>query len=126
MLIKQKNRRNKKLIFKNNAPFRSCISKISNIFIDSAEDLDTVMAMYNLLEYSDNYSVTSGSLWNYYRDEVNDDENENNDEGNKGTNKKTIKTKSFEYKTKIIGSTPDNANRLNPKVVVPLKCLSNF
>ena len=69
------NRRNKKLTFKNNAPFRSCISKINNTFIDNAGDLDIVMLMYNLLEYSDNCSMTSGSLWNYHRDEINDDAN---------------------------------------------------
>ena len=56
------NTRNKKLTFKNNAPFRSCISKISNTFIDNAEDLDITMPMYNLLEYSDNYSKTSEGL----------------------------------------------------------------
>ena len=56
----------KKLAFKNNAPFTSCISKINNIVIDNAEDLDTVMRMYNLLEYSKNYRKTTGSLWNYY------------------------------------------------------------
>ena len=64
--------RNKKLIFKNNALVRSCILKINNTFIDNAEDLDIVMSMYNLLEYSDNYSLTSGSLWNYYRAEMNE------------------------------------------------------
>ena len=69
------NRINKKLTFKNNAPFRSCISKINNTFIDNAEDLDIVMPMYNLLEYSDNYSKTSGSLWSYFRDEINDSVN---------------------------------------------------
>ena len=73
MVIKKR----KKLTFKNNAPFRSCISKINNTFIDSAEDLDIVMPMYNLLEYSDNYSMALRSLWNYYRDEINDDSNEN-------------------------------------------------
>ena len=57
--------RNKILIFKNNAPFRSCISKINNTFVDNAEGFGIVVLMYNLLEYSDNYSVTSGSLWNY-------------------------------------------------------------
>ena len=62
------NKRNKKLTFKNNAPFRSCISKINNTLIDNAEDLDIVMPTYNLLEYNDNYSVTSGIFWNYYRD----------------------------------------------------------
>ena len=54
--------RNKKLVFKNNAPFRSCISKINNAFIDNEEDFDIVMPMYNLLEYSDNYCTISRSL----------------------------------------------------------------
>ena len=58
--------RNKRLIFKNNAPFTSCISKINNTFTDNSEDLDIVMPICNLLEHSDNYSMTSGSLWNYY------------------------------------------------------------
>ena len=70
-------KRDNKLSFKNNAPFRSCISKINNTFLDNPEDLDIVMSMYNLLEYSDSYSMTSGSLRNYYRDERNDDANEN-------------------------------------------------
>ena len=60
---------NKKLAFKNNAPFISCISKINGQFIENAEDLDIVMPMYNLLEYSKNYRKTAGSLFNYYRDE---------------------------------------------------------
>ena len=51
-----------KLTFKNNAPFRSCVSKINNTFISNAENLDIAMPRYNLLEYSDNYSMTSGSL----------------------------------------------------------------
>ena len=63
---------NKKLTFKNNTPFRSCTSKISNKFIDNAEDFDIVMPIYNLLEYSDSYSMTSGSLSYYYGDEIND------------------------------------------------------
>ena len=71
---------NKKLAFKNNGPFRSCISKINNTFIENVENFDNVIPMHILLEYSDNYSVTSGILWNYYRDEVNDNANENNAE----------------------------------------------
>ena len=71
------NRRNEKLTFRDNAPFKSCILKINNTFIDSAEDLDVVRPMYNLLEYSNNYSRTSVSLWNDYIDEVNEDVNEN-------------------------------------------------
>ena len=55
---------NKKLALKNNAPFTSCISKIDNTLIDNAEDLDIVMPMYNLLEYSKNYRKTTGNLWN--------------------------------------------------------------
>ena len=56
------NRENKKLSFKNNAPFTSCISNINNTFIDNTEDLDVVMPMYNLLEYSNDYSMISGIL----------------------------------------------------------------
>ena len=63
--------RNRFLAFKNNAPFTNCISKINNVLIDNAEDLDSVMPMYNLLECSKNYSKTTGSFWNYYRDEPN-------------------------------------------------------
>ena len=61
--------RNRFLTFKNNAPFTNCISMINNVLIDNAEDLDVVMPMYNLVEYSKNYRKTTGSLWNYYRDE---------------------------------------------------------
>ena len=61
----------KKLALKNNAPFLSCISKINNTLIDNEEDLDIVMPMYNLLEDSKNNRKTTGSLWNYYRDEPN-------------------------------------------------------
>ena len=62
-------KRNKSVSFKNNAPFINCISKINGVQIGNAEDLDVVMPMYNLLEYSKNYKKTTGSLWNYYRDE---------------------------------------------------------
>ena len=56
------NNTNKKVIFKNCAPFTDCISKINNAQVDNAKDIDIVMLMYNLIEYSDNYSKTSGSL----------------------------------------------------------------
>ena len=59
------NNTNKKVIFNNCAPFTSCINKINNTQTDNAEYLDIVMPMYNLIEYSDNYSKTSGSLWQY-------------------------------------------------------------
>ena len=94
------NRRNKNLILKNNYPFRSCISKMNNTFINNEADLDIVMPTYNLLEYSENYSRTSETLRNYYRDELSDSANENNDGNNfRINNNKTITSKSFEYKT---------------------------
>ena len=64
--------RNRFLAFKRITPFTNCILKINNILIDNAEDLDVLRQMYNLLEYSKNYRKTTGSLWNYYRDESND------------------------------------------------------
>ena len=57
-------------------PVNRVNKNFSNIFIDNAEILDIVIPMHNLLEYSDNYSITSGSLWNYYKDVVNDNYNE--------------------------------------------------
>ena len=59
------------MAFKNSAPFISSVSKINNVLIDNVEDLDVVMAMYNLTEYIKNYSKTTGSLWTFYRDESN-------------------------------------------------------
>ena len=66
-----RDRKNMSLVFNNNAPFISCIPKINDVLIKSAEDLDVVMPMYNLLKYSKNYSKTSDSLWSYYRDKAN-------------------------------------------------------
>ena len=59
-------------MFENCAPFADCISEINNTQIDNAKDLDVVMPMCNLFEYRDNYSKTSGRLWQYYRDDPND------------------------------------------------------
>ena len=64
-------KRNKSVVFKNNAPFINCISIINGVQIGNAENLEVVMPMYNLLEYSKSYRNTTGSLWNYYRDEPN-------------------------------------------------------
>ena len=81
---------NRQVILKNNTPFISCISKIKGVLVENAEDLDAVMPMYNLLEYSKNYSKTSASLWNYYRDELTDETNDND-----GPNNNVINAKSF-------------------------------
>ena len=100
--------------------------------IENAEDLDIVMRMYNLFEYSKSYSKTSGSLWNCYRDELTDGTNDDN-----SPSKNVIKSKSFKYKTIITGSTYNvaataegyNADKEGTKEVelaVPLKYFSNF
>ena len=86
--------RNKKLIFKINSPFRSCTSKTNRRFIGYGEDVDIAMPMYDLLEYSDNYSMTLGCLWNYYRDEINDSTIKINYYGNKINSDKKITHKS--------------------------------
>ena len=91
-------RRNRKIILKNNALFVSCITRINNEFIEDADDLDIVMPMYNLLEYSKNYRKTIGSLYNYYRDELSDDNNPNN-----FPNTNVVNSGAFEYKNKITG-----------------------
>ena len=89
--------------------------------IDNAEDLDIVMPMYELLEFSDIYSIVSRRLRDYYGDQLNNDISENNDARNYKINKSKTKTsKDFQYKTKI-GRTPVDNNTLDTKAVVPLK-----
>ena len=125
-------RRNRPLILKNNAPFVSCMSKVNNEFIEDADDLDIVMPMYNLLEYSKSYRKTIGSLYNYYRDDLSDDNNPNN-----FPNTNVVNSNTFKYKNKITGNTYNvaegaaghNANRVGKQEVelaIPLKCLGNF
>ena len=108
---RQVDERNKGVIFKNCAPFIKCISRINGTDIDNAQDIDIVMPMYNLIEYSDNYSKTSGSLWQYYKDDPNDNLED---------------SESFKYKVKITGKTPNNDNTKDVEIMVPLKYLSNF
>ena len=89
--------RNIQAVFKNCSPFTNCISKINNTQIDNARDIDLVMAMYNLIEYGANHSKTSGSLWNYYRDQTGlKDAGAINDIRGNST--------SFKFKQKITGS----------------------
>ena len=107
------NEQNKSFAFKNNASFTNCISKINVVKIDNAEDLDVVMLMYSLLEYSKNYRKSTGSLQNYYRDEP--------------SNPLSLNSESFKYKTIIVGKIPEDNDWLtNAEVVIPLKYLSNF
>ena len=97
----------KKLVLKNNAPFINCVLKINGVKIDNAEDLDVVMSMYNLLEYSKNYRKTTGSLWNYYEDEPNSDTDANN------ITHSILNSKSFDYKANFIesGITQNNLTK---------------
>ena len=102
--------KNRFLAFKNNAPFTNCISKINNVLIDNAEDLDIVMSMYNLLEYSKNYRTTTGSLWNHYRDEPNNPPLNDDDSSTINYNADPItNSESIKYKSCITGKT-SNAN----------------
>ena len=106
---KRLDERNKGVIFKNCAP--KCMSRINNKDIDNAQDIDIVMPMHNLIEYSDNYSKTSGSLWQYYKDDPNDN---------------ITQSESFKSKIKITGKTPAAGNTKDVEIIVPLKYLSNF
>ena len=115
---------NKELTLKNNAPFISCISKINGEFVENAEDLDIVMPMYNLLEYSKNYEKTSGSLFNYYRDEPSEI---TIGAGNNAINISIRNSKSFDYKTNITGSLDAGEDeKEDVEIAIPLKYLGNF
>ena len=135
-------KKNRPLILKNNAPFVSLITRINSELIEDADDLDIVMPMYNLLDYSKNYRKTIGSLYNYYRDDLTNDGNDN------FANRNVVNSNTLKYKNKIIGNTynvdvtilnPAGAGRIaNPnynankngkqevKIAIPLKCLGNF
>ena len=103
--------RDKGVTFKNCAPFTKCISRINNTDIDNAQDIDIVMPMYNLIEYSNNYSKTSGSLWQYYKDVPNNN---------------LANSESFKFNVEITGKTPDDGNTKDVEIVMPLKYFSNF
>ena len=127
-----RDKRNRLVKLKNNAPFVSCITRINGELIENADDLDIVMSMYNLLEYSKNYRKTIGSLYNYYRDELSDDADDNN-----FANINVVNSEAFKYKNKIIGNTYNvnagadgydvNKNGTQEvELAIPLKYLGNF
>ena len=97
--------------------FISCILKLNNTLIDNAEDLDIVIPMYNLLEYSKNYRKTTGSFWNYYRDKPNSGLGGDNN----NVNYSIKDSKSFDYKTSITGKLEGNNTEKEVEIVVPLK-----
>ena len=101
--VKRLDERNKGVIF------QDC--KVNNTQIDNAKYIDAVMPTYNLNEYNDNYSKTSGILWQYYRDDL---------------IKKIPESVSFKYKINITGKATPAGNTKNVEIAVPLKYLSNF
>ena len=115
-----RDRQNRPLILKNNAPFISCITRVNGELIEDADELDIVMPMYNLLEYSKNYTKTIGSLYNYYRDELSDDA-----DNNQFNNIKVVNSNTFKYKNKIIDNT-NNVGIKDIELAIPLKYLGNF
>ena len=100
------------------------LQKLIITLIDNAEDLDIVMPTYNLIGYSKNYTKTTGSLWNYYRDEP---DSGSDGVGNNRINYSIKDSKSFDYETSITGKLEgDNVEKVDAKIVVPLKHYSNF
>ena len=117
------------------------VNILSNTYNEHADDLDIVMPMYNLLEYSKNYKKTVGSLYNYHRDELSND----NDDNNFG-NIKVVNSGTFKYKNKITGNTynvdstivaggarianpnydANNSGKENVELAIPLKYLGDF
>ena len=126
-----RDKKDRKLILKNNAPFVLCITRINGELIEDPHDLGIVMPMYNLLEYSKNYRKTIGSLYNYYRDKL------INDSNNNFANRIVVNSNTFKYKNKIIGNTynvdagadgyDENKNgKQTIELAIPLKYLGNF
>ena len=110
-VARQADERDKGVAFKNCSHFNNCISEINDTQIYNAKDIDIVMPMYNLIENSDNYSKTSRSLWQCYRDEPTDNLKD---------------SESFKSKTKITGKTPAAGNDKDVEIMVSLKYLRNF
>ena len=108
---RQADERDEGVAFKNCPPFTNCISEINNTQIDNPKDIDFVMPMYNLIEYSDNYAKSFRNLRQYYRDEPNDS---------------LTDSESFKYKIKVTGKTPVAGNEEDVEKMVLLKYLSNF
>ena len=108
---RQADERDIEVTFKNCASFTKCKSRINNTDKDNAHDIDIAMPMYSLIGYSDNYSKTSGRLWQYYKDDPDDN---------------IADSESFKSKVKITGKTPDDGNTKDVEIIVLLKYLSNF
>ena len=104
------------VVFKNCALFEKCRTEINEAFVDETDFINITMPMYNLIEYSDNYSDTSGSLWQFKRNEITNKADETNDNN----------APSFKYKASLIDNAGDDGTTNRVKIAVPLKHLSNF
>ena len=111
---------NTRLALKNCAPFTKCNLEINDEHVDTAENLEIVMPMYNLIEYSDNYQDSSATVYQYKRDEP--------PEGDPIPDLAVVNSSSFKYKVELLGDPVLDGviAKRNVKVVVPLKYLSNF
>ena len=107
---------NTKVVFENCAPFENCRIEINNTFVDYADFINIAMPMYNLTEYSDNYSDTSGSSWGFKRDKVANNADMTNDDN----------APSFKYKANLMIDPETNGTKKGVKIAVPLKYLSYF
>ena len=108
---------NTKVAIKNCAPFEKCRTEINDTFVDEADFINIAMPMHNLIEYSDNYCDTSGSLWQFTREEIATNANVCN-----------VNSSSFKYKSRLIGNVAaDEANKKIEKarIAVPLQYLIN-
>ena len=103
-------------VYKNCEPFEKCRTETNETFIDEATDINITMPMCSLIEYSDNYSSTSGSLWHFRRDEIINNADVTNDHN----------APSFKHKASLIGDSGNNGRKNGIKIAVPLKYLRNF
>ena len=106
----------RQVAFKSNAPFKDCRREVNDTFVDYADFFNNAMPMYNLIEYSDNYCDTSGTLWDFKRDEIINNENVSNDNN----------APSFKCKASIVGNTENNGTKNEVKIAVPLQYFSSF
>ena len=114
---------NTNVAFKNYAPFARCVTHINDEHVETAKNLDIIMPMYNLLEYSDNYADSSGNLYQFKRDEFLMN-------GRNPLNVALDNSTSFKYEAILLGKATvvdgNNRSLKDAKIVVPLKYLSNF
>ena len=104
------------VVFETCASFEKCRAEINETFVDETDFINITMPIYNLIEYSDKYSDTSGSFWQFKRDEITNNADVSNDNN----------AISFKFKANLIGNKENNGTKNGVKIAVPLKYLSNF